>query len=101
MSSKKLHGLTHLPSFVIAVKRAARPRGERGGRGRGRGRARGGGRQHVVLNLGSGARGRGAGGGMMQAIGEVGAEVTAPPRRVRPRPDSMDDDQLLDGVEGI
>ena len=38
---------------------------------------------------------------MMQAIGEVGAEVTAPPRRVRPRPDSMDDDQLLDGVEGI
>lgn len=78
-----------------------RPRGERGGRGRGRGRARGGGRQHVVLNLGGGARGRGAGGGMMQAIGEVGAEVTAPPRRVRPRPDSMDDDQLLDGVEGI
>ena len=54
-----------------------------------------------MLNLSSG-RGRGLG-GMMHAIGEVGAEAAAtPPRRVRPRPDAaMDDEQLLDGVDGI
>ena len=55
----------------------------------------------MVLNLGG--RGRGAVGGMMHAIGEVGAEAAATaPRRVRPRPEAAMDDKLLcEGVDGI